>query len=320
MKTLTVDGCSLCQLKCPQCPASQMGYQNTIGKGYLHIMGFLQLLDKYPDTKHIEFDNFGELFLNPDLLSIMLQAQKERIMLSCSGGVNLNDVSEHILEMLVKTRFQYLNISIDGASQETYEQYRVGGDYATVINNISIINDWKQKLETPYPKLQWQFIVFGHNEHEIREAQNTATKLGMRFAPKMNWNSEYSPIKNKELVKLWTGWDVFSREEYEKKYGVSYVRGTCYQLWASPRYSWDLSCTGCCWNVWDRFDKDTLRYAKEVLTGRYPCNQPIPCNRCEIMHDIIKTTQFLSKIEVLKHTFKQRVITDAKYMLWRQNL
>lgn len=299
-----------------------MGYENTIGKGYLTFEKFQTLLLMHPRTKHVEFDNFGELFLNKDLLKILQYSDTHKIMLSCAGGVNLNNASQGILEALARYRFQYLNISIDGASPETYSMYRKGGDFFTVIENIETINHYKKVYNSAYPKMQWQFIIFGHNEHEIAEAAAIAKTLGIRFYPKMNWNSEYSPIRDADTVKQQTGWDVTTREEYEKKCGIHFARKTCYSLWANPRYSWDLSVTGCCWNIWKRFDDYTIEYAKKELTGLplLPTIPQSPCKSCEIYHNLLKSGMFLTKPEVLLHLAKQRMATAAKYRLWRMNI
>jgi len=320
MQTITIDACSLCQLQCVQCPISQMGYKNTIKKGYLTFESFNRLVKDNPGIKAIKLDCSGELFLNQHLRYILMYAFNDDVMLSCPGGVNLNTVTEETLKDLVRFRFQYLNVSIDGASQDTYEQYRVGGDFAEVIHNINIINDYKRKFNTPYPKLQWQFIVFGHNEHEIRKARKTAEELGMRFYPKMNWNSTYSPIKDTAEVKRQTGWEVTTREEYEKKYKRSYVRSTCYELWGNPRLSWDVSVTGCSWNTWDRFDAVTVTHARKVLMGKYPVHQPIPCNQCEILLEMDKTKNYLTRRELWNHLVKHEITTRIKYWMWRRNL
>lgn len=297
-----------------------MGYKNTIGKGYLSHVNFCKLLEE--NIRHIEFDNFGELFCNPDLSAIMKTAYENKVMLSCAGGVNLNNVTDLVLEDLVRYRFQYLNVSIDGASQETYGQYRNGGNFAEVIDHLITINKYKKMYKTPYPKLQWQFIVFGHNEHEILEARQMAEMFGMRFYPKMNWNSSYSPIRDPLLVRKYTGWDVMTREEVLEKTGVSYVRSTCYQLWDNPRLSWDLSVTGCCWNIWERFDEHTLAYAKEDLTntgsGRINIPQP-PCRECGIYQNIRETKTYITKSELLQHTVKSQIATELKYILWSLN-
>lgn len=297
-----------------------MGYQNTIGKGWLTFGDFKDLLLMNPGTRHVDFDNFGELFLNPDLLEIIKYADSRDIMLSCPAGVNFNGVSKEVLEGLVKYRFQYLNISIDGATPDTYSKYRAGGNMVDVINNIRIINQYKKQYRSQYPKMQWQFIVFGHNEDEIKDARAMAESLGMSFYPKLNWNSEYSPIRNRENVARETGWTVFTREEYEQQTGLSYVRPTCYSLWTGPRYSWDLSVTGCCWNVWERFTPSGITWAKKMLTdSRFTALGSIPCTNCEIYKGLQRTGKGLTKLEILKHGARTRARTEVAYWLWRLN-
>jgi MoaA/NifB/PqqE/SkfB family radical SAM enzyme len=73
--------------------------------------------------------------------------------------------------------------SIDGASPETYGIYRVRGDFDAVINNIERINVHKRAHASDLPHLVWQFVVFGHNEHEIPIAREMAERLGMESAP-----------------------------------------------------------------------------------------------------------------------------------------
>lgn len=281
---------------------------------------FKELLTLNPGIRHVDLDNFGELFLNPDLLKIMEYAYSRNVMLSCPAGVNLNNVSMEVLEGLVKYRFHYLNISLDGATPDTYKIYRKGGDWNKVVENIKVINRFKKKYKSKYPKMQWQFIVFGHNEDEIETAKTMASDLGMSFYLKLNWNPEYSPIKNRNKVSAATGWTEFTREEYEQQNGVSYVRPTCYSLWTGPRYSWDLSVTGCCWNVWERFDESSISFSKEMLMGLRTSVKRNPCMGCEIYWELVKSERFLTRFEILKYIIRSRARTSAAYLLWRLGL
>jgi MoaA/NifB/PqqE/SkfB family radical SAM enzyme len=79
-----------------------------------------------------------------------------------------------------------MSCSIDGASNETYQLYRVKGNFDTVIENVRKINRFKQQQHSDYPQLTWQFVVFGHNEHEIPVARRLASDLGMKFSPKLS--------------------------------------------------------------------------------------------------------------------------------------
>src|SRR5947208_2874852 len=71
---------------------------------------------------------------------------------------------------------------MDSASQETYELYRIRGKFDNVIANIKKINHFKQLYCTKVPLLRWQFVVFGHNEHELPAARRVAEELGMEFS------------------------------------------------------------------------------------------------------------------------------------------
>jgi hypothetical protein len=73
--------------------------------------------------------------------------------LNADVGVNLNDVSEDVLKGLVKYKFHGLTCSIDGASNDTYKQYRINGDFRKVILNIKRVNFFKQKYRSKYPLL-----------------------------------------------------------------------------------------------------------------------------------------------------------------------
>jgi MoaA/NifB/PqqE/SkfB family radical SAM enzyme len=253
-----------------------MGYKFNVGRGYLKFKDFKNLVDLNPQVHSINFDNFGELFLNPDLVPIIRYAYEKKIILSCCAGVNLNSVKPEILESLVKNRFDFLNCSIDGATQDTYKIYRIGGNFETVINNIKLINCYKEQYHSNFPKLRWQFIVFGHNEHELPLAKEMARNLNMEFFPKTNWNSEYSPIRNREFVISETGWNVATREEYQKVTGNNFNRQNCLSLWHSPRISWDGRVRGCCWNVWSEFGGN-------VFTDGY-----LPCINNEKIKSIAK--------------------------------
>jgi hypothetical protein len=295
-----------------------MGYKNTIGSGYLTFDKFADIVLADKEIRSVDFDNFGELFLNPDLPRIMKFARGANIRLQCGSGVNGNWISDDALWGLVQNKFAYLSFSIDGATQDTYGIYRKRGTLERVLANVAKINDLKRAHNTIFPKLQWQFVVFGHNEHELPEARKMAESLGMVFYPKMNWDSSYSPIKDPEFVKKETGWDVTTREEYEEKYGVSYMRATCYSLWNSPRLSWDGTMTGCCWNIWDRFNEDNLFFAKSALLGNSPALPHVPCLQCkEIYQDMVRHSAFITGKELARSQFSFDVGEIARYYYWR---
>ncbi len=62
-------------------------------------------------------------------------------------------MTNEIIESLVKYQFNSITCSIDGADNESYQKYRVRGNFDTVISNIKKINAYKEKYGLQYPKL-----------------------------------------------------------------------------------------------------------------------------------------------------------------------
>jgi len=319
---LTIEANASCQLRCPTCPTTSKGYPPMVGSGYLKFVDFKNLIDRNPQIKEVSFDNRGEMFLNKDLLQIIEYGAQKSIKMFANGGVNLNHVDDGVLEGLVKYRFRSLLCSIDGASPETYRIYRVRGDFHRVMEHIRQINELKLHYRSPYPVLGWQFVVFGHNEHEIRLAKEMAKKLNMQFSPKMSWDSKYSPIRDKEFVMAETGWPVVTREEFEETMGKNYMRDVCLPLWNSPRVNWDGKIMGCCWNSWGDFggnafhdglvsaiNNEKITLAREMLLGKRGPIDGIPCTTCDMYMKIKESRRFFTALEVNCHSLRRFVST-----------
>lgn len=165
-----------------------------------------------------------------------------------------------------------LIISIDGTSQETYQKYRLGGNYDQVIRNIESLNLLKHKYNKQKPVLVWQFILFGHNEHEVEFARKKAHELDMEFSLKMASESARfkSPVKNKERARrLFKLGEVADRSEYREKYSREYGQdGACSQLWNNPQINYDGRVLGCCVNHWGDFGNAFKTSQKKQTASR----------------------------------------------------
>lgn len=305
---IRLEASSHCQLRCPSCPTTTGAISPAIGSGFLKFNDFKELLDKNPWIRRVELSNYGEILLNPELLKMMEYAFGRHITLTAGNGVNLNHAKEEVLEGLVKYRMKDLTVSIDGASQETYQIYRVRGKFDEVIGHIRKINEYKKKHNSEFPRLAWQFIVFGHNEHEIPKARKMAAELHMKFNLKLTWDNDFSPIKDIEYVRKELGVGAVTREEFTEKWGVNYQQRICHQLWNLPQINWDGKVLGCCRNFWGDFganafkegllpavNSEKMQYARGMLTGSKPEREDIPCTTCEIYLDMKAKQHWLKR-------------------------
>jgi MoaA/NifB/PqqE/SkfB family radical SAM enzyme len=318
---IRLEASSLCQLRCPSCPTTSKAIHPAVGSGFLKLRDFQQLLAKNPWLHVIELSNYGEIFLNPEFLDILKYACERNVALTADTGVNLNNVKERVLEGLVQYKFRSITCSIDGASNETYKVYRVQGNFETVMENIRQINRFKQQYDSKYPHLQWQFVVFGHNEHEIPLARQLAHELGMTFSVKLSWDTQFSPIRNQELIRKEIG--AASREEYKQQHGADYMQKLCHELWDKPQINWDGKVLGCCRNFWGDFGGNAFRdgllkslnsekitYARAMLLGKKVAREDIPCTTCDIYLDMREEGKWLRR-----PSFPYRVLRRIYYSL-----
>jgi len=230
--------------------------------------------------------------LNPNLPKILGYAHAGDIMTTVNNGANLNDATDEALEALVKFETAVLRCSIDGVTQETYGAYRVDGNLKNVLANIQKINAYKEKYRSLKPHLIFQFIVFGHNEHEMEQAAVLARVLKMKITFRHNRVPDCMPVKDRTRVRNRLG--SADRYEYLEKSGKDYVRGSCHALWKSPQINWDGKLLGCANNCWVAFSENVfegdlasnlnsekIRYARQMLMGKKPLREDMPCLYCK---------------------------------------
>lgn len=327
---IRVDASTACQLRCPACPTTQGKIRARLGTGFLRFDRFLRIVDENPWVRSIELSNWGEIFLNPDLLRMMKYAFEKGVRLKAKNGVNFNDVSEEMLLALVRYRFHSLKFSIDGTTPETYRTYRKRGDHARVMANVRRLCALKEEHASEFPRLKWQFIAFGHNEHQIAEAKALAAELGMRFWVKLAWKSadsteQMSDVSDREMIARETGTGVASRREfYERKHERYMQRHSCTQLWSSPQINWDGRVLGC--NILhggdfgDAFDDgllaalngEKISYARRMLMGVAPARADVPCSDCKHYLSMREHGRWIRPADVRPNESSQRGRRDRR--------
>ncbi len=172
---LNIEPINACNLRCPLCPTGAGEHGRPPRK--MDFSEFKRIIDKIGGYLYeVNLYDFGEPFLNEDIALMIEYANKKNI--STCVGTNATLLDERISEALVRSRLDHLSLSIDGLSSETYSKYRIGGDFGKVIENLKRIVNWKRKLNSFLPFIEWQFLVFKHNQHEVGKVKQFARGLG----------------------------------------------------------------------------------------------------------------------------------------------
>lgn len=308
-----LDVCSLCQLHCPLCPVNHRKGRAFIGRGCLALKEFESFLDKNPQIRLIEIANSGEVFLHPELPAILKLAYSKKVTVRILEGVNLNDASEEALEALVKYRVSAVRVAIDGATQETYQKYRRGGELKKVINNVQLINTYKKKYNSELPFLILQCVLFGHNQHEIDKISVISKALNMKPFFKLNFFPELLTVVDTTTLKEKFGYA--GMDSYFDTTGKIYMRDICLQLWRAPQINWDGRLLGCSNNISENYasyafgdafvkeiNNEHIKYARKMLMGLAPQRSDIPCSKCKQYTSIVKYNQWFTPEEIREAT------------------
>jgi MoaA/NifB/PqqE/SkfB family radical SAM enzyme len=177
-------------------------------------------------------------------------AESKNIRVTISS--TLNYLTDIMAEKIVNSGLDRLIVSLDGANQETYSRYRIGGNFDDVIRNVRKIIDIKKKRNTKYPLIIWEFLIFQHNEDEISNAKRQARKIGFdKFIVKYirsDMGIELCQSDKEKMIgsKKWLPTsDSMSRFDYKK--GKKKIKPrNCIFLWTQGTINWNGSVSPCC--------------------------------------------------------------------------
>lgn len=176
---LCVEASSACNLECPYCftGAGERSRERTM----LTPAFFTQLLDEMGAyVWQVEFHNWGEPLLNKHLLEMIAAANARGLSTMFNTNFSIPFDAARA-EALVRSGLAVLGVSIDGARQASYEQYRMKGRLDLVLQNCRLVADAKERLGSATPRMHWAFHLFPFNLDDVADAAAQATALGMLF-------------------------------------------------------------------------------------------------------------------------------------------
>lgn len=236
-----------CNLRCPECPSGLRAF--TRPTGMLQKDFFRDTIDQlHKEVFYLIFYFQGEPYLNPDFLNMVQYASQKKMYTATS--TNAHYLTDDNARKTVESGLDRLIISIDGTTQDVYEQYRVGGKLEKVIEGARNIVKWKKQLKSKTPFVFFQFLVVKPNEHQLEDVKQLAKEIGVdevRFKTAQVYDYENDPNQ------LIPGIGKYSRYRKNKE-GKTVVKNAlnnhCWRLWHAPVITWDGLVVPCC------FDKD----------------------------------------------------------------
>jgi radical SAM protein with 4Fe4S-binding SPASM domain len=285
---LMIEPANFCNLRCPTCPVGAGEIVKT--KGAMSLENFKKIIDETGDyLYHLTLWNWGEPFLNKDLAEMIKYARRKNIYVITSTNGHFFD--ERTCEAIIDSGLNELIIALDGLSQETLSQYRVGADFKKIEEGIKTLVRLKREKKSALPKLQLQFIAMKHNQHEAGKVKEFAINLGFNKAVIKTFGSHLDINRLKE----------FEPEGKLSRYSKPVKeQNNCQRIYLGMNINYDGTVVPCCYDpkeskvlgnvlengvrqVWQG-DKFT-NFRRAILTDKKAIGI---CRNCDYNKDISK--------------------------------
>lgn len=254
-----VEASAFCNLECAVCPVPD-GLDRPAGS--MSFETFKKIVDEIGDYLFfiILFD-WGEPFLNPSIYKMISYAKDRGIkVITSTNGHLFSDPAK--VDSMIRSGLDMLVIALDGASQETYQRYRGGGRFETVIEAARTVVERKRLLKASAPFINLRFLVLKQNEHEIEKIKEIADSLGVNalslktLSPHLNRSYEENiDAQWEKEAKLLPDNDKYRRFEYKEDRitPVRDKRNKCKQLWNHPSLHWNGTILSCSYDFSDKY-------------------------------------------------------------------
>jgi radical SAM protein with 4Fe4S-binding SPASM domain len=267
--SIAIEPTTSCNLRCPECPSGLRSF--TRETGMLEEPFFRKTIGElHKEIFYLTFYFQGEPYLNPKFLDMVKYASQKNIYTATS--TNAHYLDDATAKETVESGLDRLIISIDGTTQESYQSYRIGGDFQKVIEGTKNILKWKKELRSKTPHVIFQFVVFRQNEHEVEDVKKLGKQLGV----------DEVKIKSAQIYDYENGNDRIPTNEKYSRYKApqppegGILQGTtsflppsggggasCWKMWHSCVITWDGKIVPCC------FDKDAKHQLGDLKTRTF---------------------------------------------------
>lgn len=256
---VSIEPTTTCNLGCPECPSGLKSFTRPTGN--LDYTFYKKTIDEIGDKLiYLYFYFQGEPYMHPKFLELVKYAAQRKIYTVTS--TNAHFLTERKARETVASGLDRILISIDGTTQQTYEQYRIGGSLEKVLEGTKNLVQAKREMNSNTPHIVFQFLVVKPNEHQIEEVKQLAVEIGVDEV-KLKTAQVYDFENGNELI---PSIEQYSR--YRKQADGTYkikneLLNHCWKLWHSCVITWDGKIVPCC------FDKDAQHQLGDLTTKTF---------------------------------------------------
>ena len=278
--SLIVEPGAICHLRCPFCPQTYNDFD--LSREFIKLGDFKKIVDYFNDSlQHINLFNWGEPFLNESIIEMIEYAADHQIETDIHS--TLDSLTAKLIERLPGSGLTRLTVSLDGASEETYQIYRKRGSFQRSYSHLKALVEKQKETGNKHFQIVWKFLVFRHNQHEMKKAQEMADELGVRI------HFAYAEASGDYVSTL----EEYNGTNFNKKFSREY-NSQCMQAWKGPVVHSNGDILPCCQiyhkkyvlgNIFRQdfksiWNNETYQKTRQVASGKIEADSSLCCYDC----------------------------------------
>lgn len=163
---------SLCNFRCTMCILSERADSRP---KQMTFENFKRSLDEQPGLIEVKLQGLGEPLLNRDFFRMVRECVSRDIWVRTTTNGSLLDRDDNYKRM-IDERIGEIQVSIDGATKETFEKIRHGSNFDKVIKNVTLMNEYARTKEEQWRTSMWM-LVQKDNFSEMEAVLELAEKM-----------------------------------------------------------------------------------------------------------------------------------------------
>lgn len=192
---------------------------------------FKKIAPSFSSLEYVHLQGWGEPLLHPNLLDMLEKVKESETEVGfTTNGMQL---TEDRCRDLVEIGVDRIGVSLDGATQETYQAIRSGGDFQRVVSNLETLEALKEGRSSDKPQIIILFIKMTKNIEELPSLVKLGSNLEVDKVVATNLD-----CVNKSLDEKFR---VFSRQGNEYYQGIVNRAQSLARTEGIPFHSYPLS-------------------------------------------------------------------------------
>ncbi len=196
LRKLNIEVTTRCNLNCSMCVRNVWREDS----GDMSLETYRALAKVFPEIETINMIGIGEPLLN-DKIFEMIRLGKEHLPENGTFSLTTNGtlIDKSMASKLVSSDLNYIVVSIDGASPETFAKIRKGARLQDVLNGIRFLNQTKKEINSQTPVIGLEFVAMKRNIEELPQLVELAAEHGISFIIVSNLLPHTEEMKNEIL-------------------------------------------------------------------------------------------------------------------------